>query len=1240
MASIVFILIHIVLLGSGIVDLKAVKCFDLSDIYYVYIDAVNGEDSNECLSAQNKTHPCKSLSFVAKNLTQNKSVTIEILSVQMNITKSAEFRNYRNLTINGGNNATICCNESNSGLMFVLVENLTIVSMSIENCGVLREIADLTNNSHNNILIAVYILSCTDVTIRNVDIMYSNGTGLFINETNGRVDITNCTFNENKVTEYKEGGGGLHIVFTICNSDNINNHNSYIIQNCNFFNNNAKSVYRDHLEEFQLPSFTNEMGNSGKGGGLYIRIGCDATNNNFTIIDSRFDNNTADYNSGGLLVEFTNSVQNNIITLSGVNFINNSCSDSMCYGGGLLVTFAFYSQTQVNEEIPKGNSFKCNLCVFEQNTASLGGGTGILVTKDNNSFVSFTSCRWNSNISPTGAAVHISPHFNARDLTSEGDQFPVPQFVNCSFENNSAFHNFHPHPKRLNISSVGYGAVFSSQVHLQFKEVSYFKKNQGSALYLPNSILEFCEGSNVTFDSNVGHNGGAIAMYGLTVVTIHNNSLLIFKNNRAYSRGGAIYHDVTVELQPTFQMCFLNPQSQSKVNSKLMFQGNKAILDGDTMFITTLKPCLTICPKNISKTDPQAILDCIANFNFSDSTSKALLATRPEKFNLTSSVKVIPGSEFYLPLSVYDETNNSLSGLVYAASTDSKNIVVDPSFLQVSSNIIKLHGQIGDKSHLHLETFNIKLSFEVELIDCKPGYVMNDTAGTCKCVAEEYLGLVPLCGPTIYIKHGYWMGYCSKNSIKLCTTFCPFGICTYHQMNPIASIHPLPNDSSLLEHSLCGPKRHGTVCGLCTDDYSVYFHSSKYSCGSERLCHFGWVFYILSEILPLTLLYTIIVLFNVSFTDGNLNGCIFFIQIIYTLDTSANGLIEYPHFIDVIHDILAFIYSPLNLEFFNLEQLSFCLWKGATVKDAVIMKFVTVVFAFCLVLLTILCARHRHLKFLCVKFSTPNSIIIHGLSAFFIMCYSQVAHLTLHMLTYFCLYSTNFNCEEKVVNYMGYMKYFHEDHIKYAIPAIVIFLFFILIPQLLLLLYPLMFKIMGACKLSESRLARILWKVMPIQLLDSFQGAFKDNLRFFAGLYFVYRTIIPIAFVCCQTLLQFYTVVQLQLILILTIHSLCQPYKQRKHNVIDSLLFMNLAIINGITVYIFTVNDFKNETISQVAMIIMALVQIMLMLMPFLYIIVIAVIKWRNKHNASKRLDDLPSLRSCEIDPLIRRHRS
>ena len=125
----------------------------------------------------------------------------------------------------------------------------------------------------------------------------------------------------------------------------------------------------------------------------------------------------------------------------------------------------------------------------------------------------------------------------------------------------------------------------------------------------------------------------------------------------------------------------------------------------------------------------------------------------------------------------------------------------------------------------------------------------------------------------------------------------------------------------------------------------------------------------------------------------------------------------------------------------------------------------------------------------------------------------------------------------------------------------------LMIITLQLLIYPLLFKLFDMCKLSETRLAHVLWRAMPIQFLDGFQSSFKDKYRFFAGLYFAYRALILALFVFCQSWLEFYCAVQLLLIIILTVHSLLQPHKERKHNIIDSLLFANLCFINSITLF-------------------------------------------------------------------------
>ena len=90
----------------------------------LYIDAVSGEDSAECLNSNSTVKACQSLSFVAHNLTRTNLVGIKIVSEQLNLSKPIEFRSYTHLTINGSGNTTLHCNESNTGLAFVRVKNL------------------------------------------------------------------------------------------------------------------------------------------------------------------------------------------------------------------------------------------------------------------------------------------------------------------------------------------------------------------------------------------------------------------------------------------------------------------------------------------------------------------------------------------------------------------------------------------------------------------------------------------------------------------------------------------------------------------------------------------------------------------------------------------------------------------------------------------------------------------------------------------------------------------------------------------------------------------------------------------------------------------------------------------------------------------------------------------------------------------------------------------------------------
>ena len=382
----IFLLLLVVLmLGSFYVPAQS-----SDQLLYVFIDAYSGEDSTKCLNSNSTAEACQSLSFVAEHLTQKNLVVIEMKSELLVLTKPVEFNSYTYLTIRGSGNTTLHCNISNAGLAFVSVKNLIVHSVTIDHCGALRESTsvDPERPRETELLnVAVYLLNCTDVSIQSVDVQSSNGTGLSMYDTNGTVNIEYCNFIGNRVDQSKTGGGGLHIEFTICSPgtagncsghDGRNHLSKYTIQNCTFRNNMAIGSLKKR--SLISPSKNRAIPRLGKGGGIYLSIGYDARENIFTITGCHFESNSANFNSGGMLVEFLNSVENNRVAIYNASFRNNTClSNFLCSGGGILIGIMFYVHSQLPHMLPTGNSFLCSYCKFEYNSAYKGGGVAIII---------------------------------------------------------------------------------------------------------------------------------------------------------------------------------------------------------------------------------------------------------------------------------------------------------------------------------------------------------------------------------------------------------------------------------------------------------------------------------------------------------------------------------------------------------------------------------------------------------------------------------------------------------------------------------------------------------------------------------------------------------------------------------------------------------------------------------------------------------------------------------------------
>ena len=146
------------------------------------------------------------------------------------------------------------------------------------------------------------------------------------------------------------------------------------------------------------------------------------------------------------------------------------------------------------------------------------------------------------------------------------------------------------------------------------------------------------------------------------------------------------------------------------------------------------------------------------------------------------------------------------------------------------------------------------------------------------------------------------------------------------------------------------------------------------------------------------------------------------------------------------------------------------------------------------------------------------------------------------------------------------MDYFGRDHLLYAIPAVLVLLVLSIPPPLLLLSYPLLWKIKAKLRHNVgSENDTTVWpirKVLP--LIDSFQGVFRDSRHMFAGLLFLWRLIFSAIFAFSSTLTEFYLLMEISAIFFLTIHAIAKPYQQQ---LIDVAMFANLAIINALSWY-------------------------------------------------------------------------
>ena len=1138
------------------------------------------------------------------------------------------------ISLIGQNNGTFLC-SSYSGISFFNVTRLIIDSLTFQHCNLLTNSTSTKvteGENHRNWLYpsAVYIERCSRVTIKKSTFIDNSGVGLSIYDPVGIVNIEECEFQGNEIlteVDTLPGGGGLHIELTTCppgiySHDRSNyciashevdqsNHTLITISKCTFTNNNSTTTDNNRYAKVNSGVYQR----FGRGGGL-IFIAEGAGHVELTLIDCIFRGNSAQW-GGGMLVLFTEKASRAHLMVHNCRFVNNVGKSG---GGGVHL--------QLSHTIPVQNiTMKFQSCDFLNNSAEIGGAF-VLLTREHyqssKNTLSFFHCNWWNNSARYSTAMDLS----RTHRSSYTRDALTPRFINCSFSNNYVLNSETKiKGSSANYTILGKGTLMVLYFTIIFEVHVSFENNIGSALYLLSSNATFSSGITAVFNQNHGINGGAFCLKASSFIKINPNSTFDIHNNTASSVGGAIFYNGIGEhqLHDITHTCIFDAIPNIE-NVQINFSGNRQYNNiVNSVYASPLYACVQNCTSDTFNTSEMLLL-CNSGIKFDDNNTLQIQGegSNVELVNkLSESLKVFPGINFNLPFYLIDARKNKQAGSFMAEIISGNNVMIHSDYAYSIGKQMKVLGSSGSKAKLSFRRNHrpFEVVMDVELLQCPPGLHL-DAGGNSTCVCRfngASIYRMIICGSEqqkALIVSGYWAGYIDHSTptpSTFYTAICPIGFCQYNT-NSVKSLYRLPKNVSVegMDTFMCGSSRSGVLCGECRKGHSVYYHSPTLECKEDKLCEFGWLFYIMSELLPLTVFFAIIILFNIKVTSGAVNGFIFYCQVVSGLAVSSYRKEKYlPSQLNVLMEVYLFIYRCFNMEFFKHSQLSFCLWKGATTLDIIVFTYITIFYAFLLVVFTVVLMKYCTC---CLGYpqQKSTSYAIHGLSTFLIMCYVRCTRVSFQILT-----SSNpmgamqVYIKRRRVFYSGNHEYFDKHHIIYAIPASICIVI-IIIPPLLLLWYPLGPKLLQKCGLAESKALKVFSIVAPLHrlqpLMDSFQSCYRDNCRYISGLYFLYRMAILAAFAGATGFDQFYTSVQVLLIGMTVLHAIAQPYKNWWHNVSDTSLFAILSTVNALSVYIVS-QQIRLDEIAKKNILYASIFQLILVYSPLILFLIYGIIQ-------------------------------
>ena len=336
---------------------------------------------------------------------------------------------------------------------------------------------------------------------------------------------------------------------------------------------------------------------------------------------------------------------------------------------------------------------------------------------------------------------------------------------------------------------------------------------------------------------------------------------------------------------------------------------------------------------------------------------------------------------------------------------------------------------------------------------------------------------------------GTWLS-CTGNSLveiedSSCATYagegsqyyiggCPFR----HTINNTDSVHSeMPHDPLLLDDFMCGPyKRRGLLCGSCIEGFGPTGLVLDLKCANCSVFpeRYAIPVYLALQIVPVTLFFILVTLFNFNITSGPLLGYTVFSQV-YLVYMKQNVYMyaqmqaSVPESLQTLFITSLAVFRFWNLQYAALFVPPFCISERLTELQVQLLSLIPAAFPVVLVVVTFtlmeLHARNcRTVHVLWKPFSivldrikirtvTPNAVI-HAFASFIFLANASTYTTMCDVLNNMNIFRQNSTIYQQSVNFNPTLKWLGHQHIRYIMAGSIPFILLTLTPSIFYVLYP------------------------------------------------------------------------------------------------------------------------------------------------------------------------------------------